>query len=56
MIGLSRAQVKDVIVVRRTGGDVPMTQGRDAYFGDLKQGVADTCAPEPMIAPLPIVG
>ncbi len=47
-------QVKDVIVIRRTKGDVPMTQGRDAYFSDLKQGVSDTCDPEPMNAEDPL--
>ena len=47
-------QVKDVIVVRRTKGDVPMVEGRDAYFSDLKQDVADTCEPEPMNAEDPL--
>jgi acetyl-CoA synthetase len=47
-------QVKDVIVIRRTKGDVPMTEGRDAYFSDLKQGVSDTCDPEPMNAEDPL--
>ena len=46
--------VTDVIVVKRTGGDVPMTAGRDAYFADLKSSVADSCAPEPMGAEDPL--
>jgi acetyl-CoA synthetase len=46
--------VTDVIVVRRTRAEVPMTAGRDAYYGDLKQGVSDTCEPEPMNAEDPL--
>lgn len=46
--------VTDVIVVRRTGGDVPMTAGRDAYFSDLKKTVSAECAPEPMGAEDPL--
>jgi acetyl-CoA synthetase len=46
--------VTDVIVVRRTRAEVPMTAGRDAYYGDLKQTVADTCEPEPMNAEDPL--
>ena len=46
--------VTDVIVIRRTRADVPMTEGRDAFFGDLKKDVADTCDPEPMNAEDPL--
>ncbi|HQT52345.1 MAG TPA: acetate--CoA ligase, partial [Phenylobacterium sp.] len=46
--------VTDVIVVRRTRADVPMKDGRDAFYSDLKQGVADTCEPEPMNAEDPL--
>ena len=46
--------VRDVIVVKRTGGDVPMTAGRDAYFSDLKADVSDVCDPEPMNAEDPL--
>ncbi len=46
--------VTDVIVVKRTGGDVPMKAGRDAYFSDLKQGVSTECEPEPMGAEDPL--
>ena len=41
-------------MVKRTGGDVPMTTGRDAYFSDLKQMVSDSCDPEPMNAEDPL--
>ncbi|HEX7885863.1 MAG TPA: AMP-binding protein, partial [Phenylobacterium sp.] len=46
--------VTDVIVVRRTRADVPMTPGRDAYYGDLKQTVPAECEPEPMNAEDPL--
>ena len=46
--------VTDVIVVRRTLADVPMKAGRDAFYSDLKQGVPDTCEPEPMNAEDPL--
>ena len=46
--------VTDVIVIKRTKADVPMKPGRDAYYSDLKQDVADTCPPEPMNAEDPL--
>ncbi len=46
--------VTDVIVVRRTRAEVPMTPGRDAYYSDLKQTVSDQCDPEPMNAEDPL--
>jgi len=46
--------VTDVIVVRRTPAEVPMTEGRDAWFADLKKTVPDTCDPEPMNAEDPL--
>jgi len=35
--------VTDVIVVRRTQADVPMTAGRDVFYSDLKATVSDQC-------------
>ncbi|WP_240609450.1 acetate--CoA ligase [Phenylobacterium deserti] len=46
--------VTDVVVVRRTRGEVPMTEGRDAFYSELKTTVADTCEPEPMNAEDPL--
>jgi acetyl-CoA synthetase len=46
--------VTDVIVVRRTKADVPMTAGRDHFYSDLKATVPDTCDPEPMNAEDPL--
>jgi acetyl-CoA synthetase len=43
--------VRRCIVVRRTGNDVPMTEGRDTWLHELD--VSDdpaTCPPEPMVA------
>ena len=46
--------VTDVIVVRRTRADVPMTEGRDVFYSDLKATVSDRCDPEPMNAEDPL--
>jgi acetyl-CoA synthetase len=46
--------VSDVIVIRRTRADVPMTPGRDAFYSELKTTVADACDPEPMNAEDPL--
>ncbi len=46
--------VSDVIVVRRTKADVPMTDGRDVYYSDVKASVSDQCDPEPMNAEDPL--
>jgi acetyl-CoA synthetase len=39
--------VKKVLVLRRTGGDVPMTAGRDVWWHDVVTDESD-CPPEPM--------
>jgi acetyl-CoA synthetase len=39
--------VKRVLVLRRTGGDVPMTEGRDVWWHDVATDESD-CPPEPM--------
>jgi acetyl-CoA synthetase len=36
------------IVVRRTGEDVPFTEGRDHWYHDLVEGASTECPPEPM--------
>ena len=46
--------VANVIVVRRTQADVPMTAGRDEFYSDLKTTVSDSCDPEPMNAEDPL--
>jgi acetyl-CoA synthetase len=47
-------QVSDVIVIRRTRADVPMTEGRDVFYSDVKGTVSDQCDPEPMNAEDPL--
>ena len=38
--------VKNVLVVKRTGGDVAMTAGRDRWMSDVADGQPTTCEPE----------
>ncbi|WP_068078570.1 acetate--CoA ligase, partial [Novosphingobium lentum] len=46
--------IEKVIVVRRTGADVPMVAGRDVWWHEAREGVAATCPPEPMGAEDPL--
>ncbi|MCE7796169.1 acetate--CoA ligase [Sphingobium sufflavum] len=46
--------VKSVIVVARTGGAVPMVEGRDHAYADLRAAAAPDCAPEAMNAEDPL--
>jgi acetyl-CoA synthetase len=40
--------IEHVVVVRRTGHDIPMTDGRDHWYHELVEKADATCAPEPM--------
>jgi acetyl-CoA synthetase len=40
--------VENVVVVRRTGDDVPMTEGRDHYWQELTADASDDCPAEQM--------
>ena len=43
--------VTSAVVLRRTGGDVPMEEGRDVWWHDIAEGQSsdpETCPPEPM--------
>jgi acetyl-CoA synthetase len=42
------------LVVRRTGGDVPMTEGRDVWYHDEVERVTDHCAPVEVEAEHPL--
>src|SRR5439155_3638935 len=42
--------IEHVVVVERTGDDVPMTAGRDLRYSDLVAGQPTECAPEEMDA------
>ncbi|CAN5179821.1 acetate--CoA ligase [soil metagenome] len=46
----STDKVTTCIVVRRTGDDVEMTEGRDHWYDDVVDGQSAECAPEPMDA------
>jgi acetyl-CoA synthetase len=46
--------VKNVIVVRNTGGDVPMQAGRDLWYHDVTAAAEPVCEPEPMNAEDPL--
>lgn len=46
--------VDTVLVITRTGGDVPMVEGRDVRYEDLAADAPTECAPEPMNAEDPL--
>ncbi|MBV6631516.1 MAG: acetate--CoA ligase [Alphaproteobacteria bacterium] len=46
--------VKSVVVVKRTGADVTMQDGRDVWYHDEVAKVSDDCAPEEMAAEDPL--
>jgi acetyl-CoA synthetase len=46
--------LQKMIVVKATGGDVAMTEGRDVWYHEAAAGVSAECAPEPMKAEDPL--
>jgi len=46
--------VKSVVVVKRTGGDINWTDGRDVWYEDVTASEATTCEPEEMGAEDPL--
>ncbi|MGH8957869.1 MAG: acetate--CoA ligase, partial [Acidimicrobiia bacterium] len=46
--------VKKVIVLRRTGSEVPMTEGRDVWWDELVSDQSDECEPERLLAEDPL--
>jgi acetyl-CoA synthetase len=42
--------IEKVVVLRRTGNDVPWTEGRDVWWHDLVEGQSTDCPPEAMDA------
>ena len=46
--------VKHVIVVKNTGGDVPMQDSRDHWYHDVTEAAPRECEPEPMNAEDPL--
>ncbi len=46
--------LQNIIVVKATGGDINMTEGRDVWYHDIINSVSDDCAPEEMNAEDPL--
>jgi len=46
--------IEHVIVVKRTGNEVPMTDGRDLWWDEMTSGESTECAPEQMDAEDPL--
>src|SRR5215217_3598143 len=46
--------IETVIVVRNTGGDVPMKEGRDVWFHEAVEAADDECPPEQLDAEHPL--
>jgi acetyl-CoA synthetase len=46
--------VKKILVVRRTGGDVPWTEGRDVWLNDAMDAASPDCPPEEINAEDPL--
>ena len=46
--------VKSVLVVQRTGADVPMVDGRDHWLHEIGKDISADCPPEPMSAEDPL--
>jgi acetyl-CoA synthetase len=51
---LEQQPVATVIVITRTGNEVPMTQGRDVYYSALRESLSTDCEPEAMDAEDPL--
>ncbi|WP_284124967.1 acetate--CoA ligase [Parerythrobacter aestuarii] len=51
---LEKVAAKAVLVIRHTGGDVAMIDGRDHWYHEYSQGVDEDCPCEPMNAEDPL--
>src|SRR6187200_1113725 len=40
--------IETIVVVRNTGGDCPMSEGRDVWYHEALEAAADECPPEPL--------
>ncbi|PVM84382.1 acetate--CoA ligase [Caulobacter endophyticus] len=47
-------QVEKVLMVRWTGADVPVVEGRDVVWDDVRDAASNVCEPEPMNAEDPL--
>jgi len=46
--------VREVIVCRRTGSQVPMKTGRDSWWHELEEGASEICPAEPLDSETPL--
>jgi acetyl-CoA synthetase len=46
--------IETIFVVKATGADCEMQEGRDVWFGDAVEAADDTCEPEPLDAEHPL--
>jgi acetyl-CoA synthetase len=46
--------LQSMVVVRRTGTEAPMREGRDVWYHDLMAAAQDVCPPEPLDAEHPL--
>ncbi|MGH8439061.1 MAG: acetate--CoA ligase [Pseudomonas sp.] len=51
---LSCADVSTVVVIKRTGGQIAWSEGRDLWYHEAIKQVGDDCPPEPMDAEDPL--
>ena len=51
---LDKVSVDKVLIIRWTGAYVPLTEGRDVVYEDVREAASTTCAPEPMNAEDPL--
>jgi acetyl-CoA synthetase len=51
---LEKVAVDKVLMIRWTGADVPLTEGRDVVYEDVREAASTTCEPEPMNAEDPL--
>ncbi|CAI8770171.1 MULTISPECIES: acetate--CoA ligase [Pseudomonas] len=51
---LSCPDVSTVVVIKRTGGEIDWSEGRDLWYHDAIKQVSDDCPPEPMDAEDPL--
>ncbi|MEH6696740.1 MAG: acetate--CoA ligase [Hyphomonas sp.] len=51
---IANGMVKKMLVVRRTGADIAMTDGRDHWLHEIGSEVSADCPPEPMSAEDPL--
>ncbi|MFN3537355.1 MAG: acetate--CoA ligase [Brevundimonas sp.] len=51
---LEKVAVDKVLMIRWTGAEVPLTEGRDVVYEDVREAASTECAPEPMNAEDPL--